>query len=128
MENIFMLSVGALAMGVVAWHSGKGLWLMYKDYKYSQQKKEQRTREKDSAMHPAIQAALNTDVHHNTNPQMRLGVIEAINGRILEVSIAVPHPMHHGHCDWKTEMYVVPQEQKLSEAIAVLMLMKGLEK
>lgn len=76
-----------------------------------------------------IGAVLSTvDVEHHTAPKMRLGVIEAINGRILEISTATPHPMHHGHYDWKTEMYVVPQEQKLSEAIAVLMLMKGLER
>lgn len=66
------------------------------------------------------------DVDHNTMPKIRIGVIEAMNGRILEVSTAIPN--NHNHYDWKTEMYVVPEEQKLSEAIALVMLMKGLEK
>ena len=66
------------------------------------------------------------EVDHNTMPKMRIGVIEAMNGRILEVMVAVPNS--HSHYDWKTEMYVVPEEQKLSEAIALVMLMKGLEK
>jgi hypothetical protein len=63
---------------------------------------------------------------HNTTPQMRIGFIDAMNGRILEINTAIPN--NHNHYDWKTEMYVVPEGQKLSEAIAVVMLMKGLEK
>jgi hypothetical protein len=66
------------------------------------------------------------DVSHNTMPKMRIGVIEAMNGRILEVSTAVPN--NHLHYDWKTEMYVVPDDQKLSAAVSTVMLMKGLEK
>ncbi len=66
-------------------------------------------------------------VDHSTTPQMRVGFIDALNGRILEVSTQMPHP-NGSHYDWKTEMYVVPEGQKLSEAIAVVMLMKGLEK
>jgi len=73
------------------------------------------------------QALVTRDVDHNTMPKLRVGVIEAMNGRILEVATATQ--MHgHNHYEWKTEMYVVPEDQKLSEAIAVVMLMKGLEK
>jgi hypothetical protein len=73
------------------------------------------------------QTAILKSADHNTTPQMRVGVIEAMNGRILEVATATQ--IHgHNHYEWKTEMYVVPEDQKLSEAIAVVMLMKGLEK
>jgi hypothetical protein len=65
---------------------------------------------------------------HSTTPQMRIGFIDAMNGRILEVATQIPHPGASNHYDWKTEMYVVPEDQKLSEAIATVMLMKGLEK
>lgn len=65
---------------------------------------------------------------HNTTPQMRIGFIDAMNGRILEVATQVPHPSAMGHYDWKTEMYVVPEDQKLSEAISTVMLMKGLDR
>jgi len=65
---------------------------------------------------------------HNTTPQMRIGFIDAMNGRILEVSTQIPHPGVANHYDWKTEMYVVPEDQKLSEAISTVMLMKGLDR
>jgi hypothetical protein len=65
---------------------------------------------------------------HSTTPQMRIGFIDALNGRILEVSTQIPHPGVSNHYDWKTEMYVIPEGQKLSEAISTVMLMKGLEK
>lgn len=71
-------------------------------------------------------AIVGADVAHNTMPKLRVGVIEAINGRILEVATAIPN--NHNHYDWKTEMYVVPENQKLSEAMSLVMLMKGLEK
>lgn len=64
---------------------------------------------------------------YGTTPQIRIGLIDAMNGRIFEVSTPVSHPGVSNHYDWKTEMYVVPEDQKLSEAIAVVMLMKGLE-
>lgn len=67
------------------------------------------------------------DVDHNTIPKIRIGVVEAINGKILEVATAHMHPGTHQHYDWKTEMYVIPEGQKLSEAISTVMLMKGLE-
>lgn len=68
------------------------------------------------------------DVDHNTIPKIRIGVIEAMNGKILEVATAHMHSGPHQHYDWKTEMYVMPEGQKLSEAISTVMLMKGLEK
>lgn len=66
-------------------------------------------------------------IDHDTTPKVRVGVIQAMNGRVLEVATAVPHPGHHGHYDWKTEMYIVPEDQKLSEALAFVLIMKGLE-
>jgi len=66
------------------------------------------------------------DVAHSTTPRIRVGVIDAMNGRILEVATSTH--TNHGHYDWKTEMYVVPENQKLSEAMSLVMLMKGLEK
>ena len=72
-------------------------------------------------------AVLVKDVSHNTTPQIRVGFIDAMNGRILELSTQIPHP-NGNHYDWKTEMYIVAEDQKLSEAIATVMLMKGLER
>jgi hypothetical protein len=74
------------------------------------------------------QTAILKSADHNTTPQMRIGFIDAMNGRILEVSTQIPHPGVANHYDWKTEMYVVPEDQKLSEAISTVMLMKGLDR
>lgn len=123
LENIELVAkilVGFAIGGVIGWAIDK--------YLAERRKKKRSVEAEQTQPHPTpLEAALDS-VEHHTAPKMRVGVIEAINGRILEVSTAIPHPMHRGHYDWKTEMYVVPQEQKLSEAIAVLMLMKGLEK
>lgn len=73
-------------------------------------------------------AIVSRDADHNTLPKIRIGVVEAINGKILEVATAHVHPGPHQHYDWKTEMYVIPEGQKLSEAVSTVMLMKGLEK
>ena len=69
------------------------------------------------------EVAVGNDVH-NATPKVRVGVIDAMNGRILEIAIAT---QTHSHYDWKIEMYLVPEGQKLSEAIATVMLMKGLD-
>jgi hypothetical protein len=95
-------------------------------YSWVEQKRRKRTPaevEKEVLMSGATIAR---DVDHNTVPKIRVGVIGAMNGRILEVATSTPN--NHNHYDWKMEMYVVPEGQMLSEAIAVVMLMKGLEK
>lgn len=56
--------------------------------------------------------------------QIRIGLLSAINGRILEVSSYKPNP--HGP-DWTTQFYIIEPEQKISDAIATVLLMKGLE-
>ena len=73
------------------------------------------------------ETAVSRDVDHNTIPKIRVGLIGAMNGRILEVATATQ--VHgHNHYDWKTEMYIVPEDQSLGAAMATVMLMKGLEK
>jgi hypothetical protein len=79
---------------------------------------------RETAVSP-LNNSIGTDVDHSTTPKMRLGFIEAMNGRIIEVAVAVPNPHHIGHCDWKVELFIVPEDQKLSDALAMLMLLKG---
>lgn len=64
-------------------------------------------------------------VDHAATPKMRIGFIDAMNGRILEVATAVQYPSHVGHYEWKSELFIVREDQTLSEAIAMLMLLKG---
>ena len=115
-----------LSIGMVAWFVGcfivgfGGAWL--KD----RYKKRKAGAESDEISYAT--PALLKSADHSTTPQMRIGFIDAMNGRILEVSTQIPHPGVSNHYDWKTEMYVVPEDQKLSEAISTVMLMKGLDR
>lgn len=117
----FLVGAGVGTILIMSWYAGKGLWLLYKDLRAAKKN----SKEKSDGV-SLVAMSHPVEVEHNTMPKIRIGVIEAMNGRILEVSTAMPN--NHGHYDWKTEMYVVPEEQKLSEAIALVMLMKGLEK
>ena len=95
-------------------------------YSWVEQKKRKVGTKPEEIAYEAPVLVKGTD--HSTTPQMRIGFIDALNGRILEVSTQIPHPGVSNHYDWKTEMYVIPEGQKLSEAISTVMLMKGLEK
>jgi hypothetical protein len=60
---------------------------------------------------------------NGTTPSLRLGIVKAMNGRILEVSSYTPNK--HGP-DWTTEMFIVPEDQSLTEALTTLLVLKGL--
>ena len=57
--------------------------------------------------------------------QDHLGFVDALNGRIIEIATAVPSQHHTGHSDWKVELFIIPEGQSVSEAVAMLMLLKG---
>ncbi len=57
-----------------------------------------------------------------TPPKMRFAILEAINGRFIQ--IGTYRPQQRGS-DWVTEYYLVPEGKKVSEALTMLMLMKG---
>lgn len=100
-------------------------WLKKKFAEWSKEAWDNARQEKEVLTQGAL---ITRDVDHSTTPKLRVGVIEALNGKILEVTTSMPMPNTHSHCDWKTEMYIIPEGQKLSEAIGTVMLMKGLEK
>ena len=56
-------------------------------------------------------------------PTLRIGVMKAMNGCILEISTYKHNP--HGP-DWTTEMFIVPEDQTLTQALTTLLVMKGL--
>jgi Mg/Co/Ni transporter MgtE len=49
--------------------------------------------------------------------------MKAMNGRILEVSTYKPN--NHGP-DWTNEMFIVPEDQTLTQALTTLLVLKGL--
>jgi hypothetical protein len=53
----------------------------------------------------------------------RLGVINAANGRILEMSTY----KHNNHGpNWTSELFIVPDDQTLAECISTILTIKGL--
>ena len=62
-------------------------------------------------------------VRSDSTPSFRIGVMKAMNGRILEVSTYKPN--NHGP-DWTNEMFIVPEDQTLTEALTTLLVLKGL--
>lgn len=68
--------------------------------------------------------ALN-DENSNATPKLRIGIVEGMNGRLLEVSTHKHNP--HGP-DWSYEFFVIQEGQKVSDAVAMVLLMKGLDK
>lgn len=61
----------------------------------------------------------------NATPKLRIGIVQGMNGRVLEVSTHKPNP--HGS-DWTYEFFVLQEDQKVSDAVAMVLLMKGLDK
>jgi hypothetical protein len=64
---------------------------------------------------------------YNVDPEIMVKAIPAVNGRLLQLSTK---KFHKNQVDWEWDsiMFIVPEDQSLSEAIATAMLMKGLEK
>jgi hypothetical protein len=56
-------------------------------------------------------------------PKIRIGTMEVMNGKLLEVSTYQPNS--HGP-DWKTEYYILEEGRPLAEQIAVVMTMRGM--
>lgn len=68
------------------------------------------------------------EVSGHSDPQTahtRIGVLEVMNGRLLEVCSFKRNP--HGP-DWTTTYWILNDEQPLAEQIAVVLAMKGLAK
>ena len=59
----------------------------------------------------------------NAVPHTRIGIIQGMNSRILEIST---YDERSG--DWSYEYFVVQEEQKLNDAISTVLLMKGLNR
>jgi hypothetical protein len=58
-------------------------------------------------------------------PHVRIGVMQVMNGKLLEVTTYKRNP--HGP-DWNTTYWVMNEEQTLAEQISTVMVMKGLDK
>lgn len=60
---------------------------------------------------------------NQTTPHLRIGIMNAMNGRILEISTFKPNP--HGP-DWTSELFIVPEDQTLGQSVTMVLSLKGL--
>lgn len=54
-----------------------------------------------------------------------LSILPAMNGKVI--NIRTYQPQRNGP-DWKSEFYIVPDGEKLTDAVTVLLMAKNLEK
>lgn len=74
--------------------------------------------EKGISIPEAITAS---DEPHN----FHLSVMNAMNGKVIQIRSY--QPQSRGP-DWKTEYYIVPEGERLTDAVSVLLMAKNLEK
>lgn len=67
---------------------------------------------------------------YDMKPKFRIGLIETMNGsKVLEVGTYSQNAAKHfSHDEWSYEFFTVAEDQKLSDAISLVLTMKGLEK
>lgn len=92
-------------------------WL--KNWLFREEIAKQKERERDifATVSPAEEAV------QKAQPKVRIGMVEAMNGKILEV--ATYKRNNHGP-DWTSEYFIIDSATPLNEQIATVMVMKGL--
>ena len=65
-----------------------------------------------------------TSGKHGVASTVRIGVTNAINGRILEIATYKHNP--HGP-DWTSEYFLVREDELLSDAITMMLLAKNIK-
>ena len=61
--------------------------------------------------------------HRMGEPAVRINMHNAINGKILEIAT----PAVQRHHDWDIESYIVTEGESLHDALATLLLAKGIK-
>lgn len=92
-------------------------WLFQEEYE-----------KQDREMHNILGTRNAVHIEHETvatQPHVRLGRLNVMNGQLLEVSTYKRNP---NGPDWVTDYYIIDPTQGLAEQIATVMVMKGLEK
>lgn len=75
---------------------------------------------------PEVARTLSSASVEASNPNdFSLNIMNAMNGKIVQ--IRTYQPQKHGP-DWSTEYYLVPEGERLSDAVTVLLMAKNLEK
>ena len=57
-------------------------------------------------------------------PTFRLGVVNAMNGKAIEISTFKRNP---NGPDWTSQLFLVPEHQTLAEAITMILVLKNIK-
>jgi hypothetical protein len=108
-------------IGATSWIAGCFLWGMVEQWRKN---KTNKIREQLGYSIPSPQVSGSS--LGKVEPQVRIGQMSALNGRLLEVATTTTN--RHGDRDFVVEYYIIDETKPLSEEIAVVMLMKGMSK
>jgi hypothetical protein len=108
-------------IGAMCWLAGSVIWDSIERYR-----RDKANRIREQLVYSSPQISPSGSSFGKAEPQVRIGQMNALNGRLLEVSTTRLNK--HGDRDFVVEHYIVDETKPLSEQIAVVMLMKGLEK
>jgi len=71
------------------------------------------------------------DVEASPSDQTSISIMTAINGKVLTLRTYQPNRTsnsRHVQSDWTTELYLVPEGESLTEALTMLLMMRGIDK
>jgi hypothetical protein len=109
------------SIGATIWLAGSFVWHLI-----DRRKGDKANRIREQLVYSSPQISPSGSSFGKAEPQVRIGMMSALNGRLLEVSTTKINK--HGDRDFVVEHYIIDETKPLSEEIAVVMLMKGLEK
>ena len=66
-----------------------------------------------------------TDIESQPD-QTGISISNAINGKVLTLRTYQPSK-NHIRSDWVTELYIVPEGESLTEALTMLLMMRGIK-
>jgi hypothetical protein len=72
---------------------------------------------------PAIAISQTIGVGCSSEPTFRLGVVNAMNGKAIEISTYKRNP---NGPDWTSQLFLVPEHQTLAEAITMVLVLKNI--
>jgi len=73
---------------------------------------------------PKLARAMEADIA--PQDQTGISISNAINGKVLTLRTYQPSK-NHSRSDWVTELYIVPEGESLTEALTMLLMMRGVK-
>jgi len=78
----------------------------------------------------ALRGANRVETDSHASDQTGISISNAINGKVLTLRTYQPNRRNvpQVHSDWVTEYYVIKEGESLTEALTMLLVMRGIDK